>query len=286
VIRNAKRPSGKLGLFNPPITNEFDITNYARLVAVTNTSATLQDRARSYIDANCAQCHRPGGPQTTFDARYDTPLTNQNIIDGVLVKGDLGYDNARVVVPKDILRSVLYDRMNTVDSLIKMPQLARNVIDTNAVNAIADWINSLPGTPALAPPAISPPGGSGVGSLAVTIQHSDTSARLYFTVDGSLPTTSSTLYTGPVTLTNSVTLKAVAFDTGFNNSIAACFGSDNASVCLTHEVAASVGKLPAAVLLSMFDDILLTTSVQYRAPASCPHIIRKRSRKLTYLMKF
>jgi len=51
----------------------------------------------------------------------------------------------------------------------------------------------------------------------------------------------------------------------FNNSIAACFGSDNASVCLTHEVAASVGKLPAAVLLSMFDDILLinVSTVQY-----------------------
>ena len=43
----------------------------------------------------------------------------------------------------------------------------------------------------------------------------------------------------------------------FNNSIATCFGSDNATVCLTYEVAASVGKLPAAVLLSMFDDILL-----------------------------
>ncbi|HXT40478.1 MAG TPA: chitobiase/beta-hexosaminidase C-terminal domain-containing protein [Candidatus Angelobacter sp.] len=218
---NQLRTLNQLGLFYPPITNEFDITNYPHLVAVTNTGATLVDRARSYIDANCAQCHRPGGTQTTFDARYDTPLTNQNIINGILVKGDLGYDNARVVVPKDVLRSVLYDRMNTVDPLVKMPQLARNVIDTNAVIAMADWINSLPGVPALDPPTINPPGGAGVGSLTVTIQHSDATARLYFTVDGSLPTTNSTLYTGPVTVTNSVTLKAVAFDTGFNNSVAA-----------------------------------------------------------------
>ena len=218
---NQLRTLNQLGFFYPPITNEFDITNYSHLVAVTNTGAALQDRARSYIDANCAQCHRPGGPQTTFDARYDTPLTNQNIINGILVKGDLGYDNARVVVPRDILRSVLYDRMNTADSLVKMPQLARNLIDTNAVVAIADWINSLAGVPALDPPTINPPGGTGVGSLTVAIQHDDPSARLYFTLDGSLPTTNSTLYAAPIVLSNSVTLKVVAFDAGFNNSVAA-----------------------------------------------------------------
>ncbi|PYL00906.1 MAG: hypothetical protein DME19_03465, partial [Verrucomicrobia bacterium] len=218
---NQLRTLNQLGLFYPPITSEFNITNYPRLAAVTNTGATLEDRARSYIDANCAQCHRPGGPQTTFDARYDTPLANQNILNGILAKGDLGYDHARVVVPRDILRSVLYDRMNTADSLVKMPQLARNLIDTNAVVAVADWIRSLPGVPALDPPTIHPPGGTAVGSLTVTLQHSDPSARLYFTVDGSLPGTNSTPYTGPVTLTNSVTLKAVAFDTGFNNSVAA-----------------------------------------------------------------
>ena len=75
--------------------------------------------------------------------------------------------------------------------------------------------------PALDPPTIIPPGGTGGGSVTVTIQHTDASARLYFTLDGSLPTAGSTLYTGPVTLTNSVTLKAKAFEAGFNDSVAA-----------------------------------------------------------------
>ncbi len=55
-----------------------------------------------------------------------------------------------------------------------MPPLARNLIDTNAVAVLADWINSLPGTPALAPPAITPNGGNYFISVAVALSAPDT----------------------------------------------------------------------------------------------------------------
>ncbi len=220
VTDNQLRTLNRLGLFNPAF-DEASVTNFEQLYALTNTAASLESRARSYLDANCVQCHQPGGSGPTIDARYDTPLTNQNLIYGVLAKGNLGYDNAYVVVPHDIWRSVLYDRIDSLDPAIKMPSLDRNVIDTNAIAVFAAWINSLSGTPAEAPPVINPNGGTFGGPVKVSLSPPDDNATLYYTLDGTLPTTNSLLYTGPFTLASSATVEANAFEPGFINSVQA-----------------------------------------------------------------
>ena len=213
---NQLRTLNRLGLFNPAI-NEANIPNYAHLSALTNTSASLEERARSYLDANCAQCHRPGNSiEANFDARYDTPLANQNITN-YLAQHSLGIDGACVVKAKDIWRSVLWGRINTNTS-IKMPPLARNLIDTNAVQVFTDWINSLPGTPALAPASITPNGGTFMTSVSVSLQSPDPTAAIYYTLDGSLPTTNSLLYSSAFNLFNSTTVTASAFKTNLVNS--------------------------------------------------------------------
>jgi uncharacterized repeat protein (TIGR03806 family) len=137
---NQLRTWNHLGLLNPAI-NEADIANYDRLVAVSNISASLEHRARSYLDANCAQCHRPQGVPANFDARFDTLLADQNIVNGP-VNNTLGITGAMEVAPGSLSQSIMYLRLNTNGS-IKMPPLARNLVDSNAVAVLASWINSM-----------------------------------------------------------------------------------------------------------------------------------------------
>ena len=126
-----------------------------------------------------------------------------------------------MIVPRDIWRSEIRQRMNTTNNVIKMPPLARALIDSNAVAVLEGWINSLPGTPALAPVSITPNGGTYVNQVSVELQAPDTNAVIYYTLDGSRPTTNSPLYSNTFNLTSNAGVSASAFRTGYVNSMTA-----------------------------------------------------------------
>ena len=171
---NQLRTLGGLGLFDSAYS-EAALASYVRTVAVGDTTATLEQRARSYLDANCMMCHQPGGGAVAqFDARYSTPLAQQGLIDGAL-NNTLGIAGAKVVVGGDPARSMLHVRMNTNDPAIRMPALGRSVIDQTAQDTVAQWIRSLPGNgPVNAAPRVqmgpAPAATSGVAtSLSATV---------------------------------------------------------------------------------------------------------------------
>lgn len=64
------------------------------------------------------------------------------------------------------------------------------------------------------PPAMSPSPGNYERSVVVTMQTVEVDAQIYYTDDGSTPTTADQLYTGAIALTNNATLKAVAVRDG------------------------------------------------------------------------
>lgn len=72
--------------------------------------------------------------------------------------------------------------------------------------------------PSVSPVTFDPAGGTYEESVIVSMSSGTSGASIYYTTDGSAPTTSSTLYTGPVTLTSSVTLSARAVKAGMNDS--------------------------------------------------------------------
>ncbi|MDB6058249.1 MAG: Immunoglobulin I-set domain protein, partial [Verrucomicrobiales bacterium] len=143
---NQLRTWNHLGMFNPPLI-ESNIPTYAQLNA-TNTTLPLSHRVRSYVDVNCAFCHRPGGvSQAMWDGRFDTALTNQGIVNGTVVS-TLGIAGARVIRAGSIPQSIMRVRVNALDTSA-MPPLAKTVVDSNTVALLDSWILSLTNAPLL-----------------------------------------------------------------------------------------------------------------------------------------
>jgi hypothetical protein len=70
-----------------------------------------------------------------------------------------------------------------------------------------------------AAPTFAPAAGTYLGAQAVTITTATSGASIRYTLDGSTPSsTAGTLYSGPVTIGSSLTLKAIAYKTGLTNS--------------------------------------------------------------------
>jgi mono/diheme cytochrome c family protein len=130
-----------------PTPSDHDLAACDRLAGLSDQAASPEHRVRSYLDANCAQCHRPGGARGLFDARFETPLARQNLVNGPVAAADLGFPGAKLVVPGDAVRSVLYQRMIRRHDVYAMPPLASNEVDGQAVAALIEWINGLPRPP-------------------------------------------------------------------------------------------------------------------------------------------
>jgi hypothetical protein len=72
-----------------------------------------------------------------------------------------------------------------------------------------------------AAPTFSPAAGKYSSAQQVTISDANSGAVIYYTTDGSVPTTSSAVYSGPISVSADETLRAIAASSGDANSLAA-----------------------------------------------------------------
>lgn len=155
TITNQLQALSDAGYFSQSLSNPGSLT---ALAGANDSSASLEFRVRSYLAANCVQCHQPGGvpmQQANWDARITTPLTAANIVNGSVVQ-NFGDTNNRVVKLGSLSNSVMYYRVGNLGSY-HMPPLATSVINTQAVNLLASWI-TLPPAVNLTKPSALPNG--------------------------------------------------------------------------------------------------------------------------------
>ena len=117
-------------------------------------SVSLDSRARSYLDSNCAHCHRPGGDGGTSGLvllSSAPSLTSLGLCKKPVAAGSgsggLLYD----IVPGKPEESILLYRMQSLDPQVKMPEIPNLLVDEFGVELIREWILAMEPVDCFAP---------------------------------------------------------------------------------------------------------------------------------------
>ena len=130
-----------LGLFKNNLTDQQLNRHFYSLT----DSASLEQKARSYLHANCSHCHQPNDASPVdIDLRFNSSLNQMGVCNQPPQAGDLGVPNPLLIAPGEPLRSVLLERMKVNDAN-KMPKIGRSEMDQAAVDVISEWIGGLAG---------------------------------------------------------------------------------------------------------------------------------------------
>ena len=149
-----------LGAFEAPIPTPYK----AALIQPTTSqlgsppaSATVEQRATTYLHANCAFCHRPDDnvdctSDPCLDLRFGLPLASRNICNVTPAKGGFGLTTPVTLAPSHPEFSVMSIRMKAPpdDSSGRhgrMPYIASYVVDQQATALIDSWITSITACP-------------------------------------------------------------------------------------------------------------------------------------------
>jgi hypothetical protein len=114
--------------------------------------------------------------------------------------------------------SAVYSTPLTVNATTTVKAIAvANGYTTSAVGSATYTISATP-PPAAATPTLSPAGGAYTSTQTVTLADTTPGAVIYYTTDGSVPTTASTTYSAAITVSATATINAIAAASGYSNS--------------------------------------------------------------------
>lgn len=128
------------------LENMPDLKEVARLASYDDPTVSINDRARAWLEINCAHCHRADGPAKNSGLHL---LASEND------RGRLGVGKAPVaagkgsggllygIVPGKPDESILQFRIESVHPGIMMPELGRSITHEEGVALVRQWIMEL-----------------------------------------------------------------------------------------------------------------------------------------------
>ncbi len=146
VVANQLLAMASIDLLELDAGEVLDPTMEPRMANPQSGEGSLGERARAYLDANCAHCHRPGGwapSDIGLDLRHQVALEDTGICAPMKYFGWAGMPR---VVPGDPEGSGLVQRVTQQDEL-RMPSLGTSIIDPFGVELLSDWIARLEACP-------------------------------------------------------------------------------------------------------------------------------------------
>jgi uncharacterized repeat protein (TIGR03806 family) len=152
MVGGANQIDKMTALFEAPPAKPYKdalVAPYPSQAGTPPVTATTEQKARSYLHANCGFCHRPGGNYANFDFRYDTPYKDMKLCNATAQKGAIANAPGKtmILVPGKETDSVMWLRMNEADpEKGRMPQIGSWVADADGTSLVGDWIKSLPAT--------------------------------------------------------------------------------------------------------------------------------------------
>lgn len=119
------------------------------IAAVDPGAGTVEERARTWLDASCGHCHNPRGGMARTSGLYldlaETDPAQLGICKAPVAAGRGSGGRRFAIVPGQPDASILAFRIASSEPDIKMPELGRNLVDDAGVALIRQWIAELPG---------------------------------------------------------------------------------------------------------------------------------------------
>jgi Chitobiase/beta-hexosaminidase C-terminal domain len=209
---NGSTPTTSSTEYSGPIT----VGSTETVEAIAAAAGYTNSKAGSAAYSISSSSSQPGASTPTFSPAAGAYTSAQAVTLSDATSGATIYYTTDGSTPT--ASSTQYSGPITVSSTGTLQAIAVATGDTNSAVASATYTISAT-LPSVSTPTFSPAAGTYTSAQSVTISDATPGATIYYTTNGSTPTTSSTQYSGPISVSSTETLQAIAAAT--NNSAVA-----------------------------------------------------------------